>query len=234
MIVYGKNVIKEVVKNKRQIYEIYVNKKMKDKFFLKFLSQNKIKYQLTDKHNLNEKVQNKEHQGVVAKVQDYEYSNLYSFLKLDKLKKFLILDSIHDPHNLGAILRTMETTDFDGVIISKKNQVFLTGAVAKSASGALEYVNVFLVDDLYQTIIELKKNNILIIGTDSKANLSFDEIEYNNRSFAIVLGNEGLGIRFLLKKNCDFLIKIPMKGKINSLNVSVVAALVMYISQIKY
>ncbi|MEZ0180455.1 23S rRNA (guanosine(2251)-2'-O)-methyltransferase RlmB ['Camptotheca acuminata' phytoplasma] len=233
MIVYGKNVIKEVIKNKRPIYKMYINQKMTDKNFLNFLNQNNVNYQLVDKHQLNEKTQNTEHQGVVAEVKDYEYSDLSFFLNSNKLKKFLILDGIYDPHNFGAILRTMETTNFDGVIISKKNQVLLTGTVAKASSGALEYVNIFLVNNLYQTILLLKKHNILIIGTDMTADVNFNSVEYNS-SLAIVLGNEASGIRYLLKKSCDFLIKIPMQGKINSLNVSVAAALIMYVSQFKY
>ncbi|QTX02855.1 23S rRNA (guanosine2251-2'-O)-methyltransferase [Candidatus Phytoplasma luffae] len=230
MIVYGKNVIKEVVKNKRIIFQMFINNKMIDKKFFNFLDKNNVRYQLVDKHQLNEKAKTKEHQGVVAEVKDYEYSNLSLFLDSNKNQKFLILDEIHDPYNFGAILRTMETTDFDGVIISKKHQVLLTGTVAKSSSGALEYVNIFLVNNLYQTILLLKENNILIIGTDVEADLNFDKIDYN-RSFAVILGNEGSGMRFLLKKKCDYFIKIPMKGKINSLNVSVAAALIMYASQ---
>lgn len=237
MIVYGKNVIKEVIKNKRFIHELYVNYKMKDKFFLDFLNQNNIEYKFVDKHQLNEKSNSFEHQGVVAKVEDYKYHNLFSFLDSDsfysnKFKRFLILDEIHDPHNFGAILRTMEALQFDGIIISQKNQVLLNGAVAKASSGALEYVNIFLVDNLFKTIIYLQSKDIVVIGTDSKADLNLNKLN-TNCSLAIVLGNEGKGIRPLLKQKCNFLMKIPMKGRINSLNVSVAAALIMYTLQNK-
>ncbi|WP_341266439.1 23S rRNA (guanosine(2251)-2'-O)-methyltransferase RlmB [Candidatus Phytoplasma fraxini] len=235
MIVYGKNVITEVIKNKRPIYKLYINHKMKDLMFLNFLNQNNIKYQFVDKHQLNEKSKSFEHQGVVAEVKNYVYQDLSFFLKsnefkFDSFNKFLILDEIHDPHNFGAILRTMETTNFKGIIVSKKHQVFLNGAVAKASSGALEYVNIFLVDNLYKTIINLQKENIFIIGSDSNAKLTLAEID-KNHSLAVILGNEGKGIRPLLKKNCDFLVKIPMQGHINSLNVSVAAALFMYTLQ---
>ncbi|AYJ01336.1 23S rRNA (guanosine(2251)-2'-O)-methyltransferase RlmB [Candidatus Phytoplasma ziziphi] len=237
MIVYGKNVIKEVIKNKRLIHELYVNYKIKDKSFLDFLNQNNIEYKFVDKHQLNEKANSFEHQGVVAKVANYEYQNLFSFLdsdsfKSNQFKRFLILDEIHDPHNFGAILRTIETLQFDGVIISQKNQVLLSGAVAKASSGALEYVNIFLVDNLFKTIIYLQSKDIVVIGTDSKTDLNLNKVN-TNCSLAIVLGNEGKGIRPLLKQKCNFLMKIPMKGRINSLNVSIAAALIMYALQNK-
>lgn len=148
MIVYGKNVIKEVIKNKRPIYTLYIDHKMKDLIFLNFLNQNNIKYTFLDKHQLNEKSKSFEHQGVVAEVKNYVYQDLSFFLKsnefkFEQLNKFLILDEIHDSHNFGAIVRTIETTKFKGIIISKKNQVLLNGAVAKASSGALEYVNIF-------------------------------------------------------------------------------------------
>ncbi|PQP79425.1 23S rRNA (guanosine(2251)-2'-O)-methyltransferase RlmB [Candidatus Phytoplasma phoenicium] len=230
MIIYGKNIIKEAIKNKRPIYNLYIDKKFKDFVFLKILKKNQLIYHLVDKHQLNEKTKNHHHQGVVAEVQDYNYYNLQDYLSLCSLQKFLILDKIHDPQNFGSILRTLATTDFDGVIIGKKNQVLLTGTVAKASSGALEYVKIFLVKNLHQTILQLKKNQVSIIGTDAQATNTFHQIP-RNTSIAIILGNEGVGMSPLLKKNCDLLVKIPMKGFINSLNVSVAAALLMYFAQ---
>ncbi|KND62556.1 TrmH family RNA methyltransferase, partial [Candidatus Phytoplasma phoenicium] len=144
MIIYGKNIIKEAIKNKRPIYHLYIDKKFKDMAFLNLLQKKKLIYHFLDKHQLNEKTPN-HHQGVVAEVQEYNYYNLDEYLSPYSLQKFLILDKIHDPQNFGSILRTLATTDFDGVILGKKNQVLLTGAVAKAASGALEYVKIFLV-----------------------------------------------------------------------------------------
>ncbi|TVY12302.1 23S rRNA (guanosine(2251)-2'-O)-methyltransferase RlmB [Candidatus Phytoplasma pini] len=230
MIIYGKNIIKEAVIAKRVIYELYIDHKMTDVSFLNFLKKKNIVYFYLSKHDLNMKASSDNHQGVVAVVQDYVYKKLEIGLKDDKLKRFLILDNIQDPHNLGAILRTIETTNFDGLIVGKKHQVLLNGTVAKAASGALEYVNIYLVDNLYKAISTLKKNQITIIGTDIKADLNFVSIP-KDKSVAIIVGNEGFGIRSLLKKNCDLLCKIPMKGKINSLNVSVSAALIMYVLQ---
>jgi predicted rRNA methylase len=232
MIIYGKNIIKETINAKRPIYKIYIDVKMTDTEFLNHLKNHNLTYEMLNKHQLNEKVQNTQHQGVVAEVQDYTYKNLVDYLSTDKTQKFLILDEIHDPHNLGAILRSVEAANFDGVIIGKKHQVLLNGTVAKTSSGALEYVNIFLVNNLHHTILQLQKYAIKVIGTDMKAELVFKEIP-QNESFAIILGNEGIGVRPLLKKNCDYLVRIPMSGKINSLNVSVAAAVIMFGLQMK-
>ncbi|MGE9276535.1 MAG: 23S rRNA (guanosine(2251)-2'-O)-methyltransferase RlmB [Candidatus Phytoplasma pruni] len=232
MIIYGKNIIKEAINAKRPIYKIYIDAKMTDKAFLNHLKNHNLTYEMLNKHQLNEKAQSIQHQGVVAEVQDYTYKNLVDYLSTDKKQKFLILDEIHDPHNLGAILRSVEAANFDGVIIGKKHQVLLNGTVAKTSSGALEYVNIFLVNNLHHTILQLQKYAIKVIGTDMKAELVFKEIP-QNESFAIILGNEGIGVRLLLKKNCDYLVRIPMSGKINSLNVSVAAAVIMFGLQMK-
>ncbi|KAB8122004.1 23S rRNA (guanosine(2251)-2'-O)-methyltransferase RlmB ['Cynodon dactylon' phytoplasma] len=229
MIIYGKNIIKEAIKANRVIYNLYIDYKFKDFHFLNFLKKFNINFQFLNKHQLNEKSDNSNHQGIVAEVEDYKYKNLDSFLNKPDFQKVLILDSIQDPHNLGAILRTVEASDFNGVILGNKNQVFLNGTVAKASSGALEYVNIFLVENLFKTIAKLKKYNFTIIGTDSKAKLDLEpKISLNKKFLAFILGNEGRGIRTLLKQTCDLLVKIPMKGKINSLNVSVTAALIMY------
>ncbi|MDV3205419.1 MAG: 23S rRNA (guanosine(2251)-2'-O)-methyltransferase RlmB [Weeping tea tree witches'-broom phytoplasma] len=228
MIIYGKNIIKEAIKANRHIYKMYIDIKMKDISFLNFLQKNYSGYILLNKHQLNEKAKDKNHQGVIAEVEDYSYCDLSDYLKCSSHNiKFLILDEIHDPHNFGAILRTIEATDFDGIIIGRRNQILINGTVAKTSSGALEYVNIFLVKNLHQTILQLKQYRIMIIGTDSKADLCFNQIP-KSKSLAIILGNEGMGIRPLLKKNCDLLAKIPMKGQINSLNVSVSAAIILF------
>ncbi|MDO8168187.1 23S rRNA (guanosine(2251)-2'-O)-methyltransferase RlmB [Candidatus Phytoplasma melaleucae] len=228
MIIYGKNIIKEAIKANRHIYKMYIDIKMKDISFLNFLQKNYSGYILLNKHQLNEKAKDKNHQGVIAEVEDYSYCDLSDYLKRSSHNiKFLILDEIHDPHNFGAILRTIEATDFDGIIIGRRNQILINGTVAKTSSGALEYVNIFLVKNLHQTILQLKQYRIMIIGTDAKADLCFNQIP-KSKSLAIILGNEGMGIRPLLKKNCDLLAKIPMKGQINSLNVSVSAAIILF------
>jgi predicted rRNA methylase len=227
MIIYGKNTIKEAIKAQRKIYQLFLDKKTKDHLFIVFLQKHNINYQLVDKKFLYDLTKQKTHQGIAANVCDYNFYDIDTYLDPHKLQKFLILDSIKDPHNLGAILRTVEACSLDGVIMSKKHQVPLNSTVAKISCGALEYTKVFLVSNLHQTILKLKKKQVLIIGTDSHSCQTCRQIPKNS-SLAIIVGNEGTGIRYLLKQQCDLLVKIPMYGKINSLNVSVAAALMIY------
>jgi predicted rRNA methylase len=227
MIIYGKNVIKEAIFAKREVFNVYIDEKLSDHHFLAFLKDKNISYTLKPKGELNNLTQNAIHQGVVADVADYLYDELEDILDKEKIQRFLILDGIEDPHNLGAIMRTAEATGLTGIIMSKKGQVPLNGTVAKVSSGAIEHVPVILVSNINQCILNLKKNNIWVIGTDGATDKTFYDLPKTG-SLAVVLGNEGEGIRPLIKQNCDFLVKIPMVGKINSLNVSVAAALMMY------
>jgi predicted rRNA methylase len=227
MIVYGKNVIREAIFAKREIYKLYLDDKWSDHHFLEFLKDKNIRYQVKSKGELNSLTQNAVHQGIVADVKPYEYVELDDVIDSSKRQRFIILDGIEDPHNLGAILRTAEATKLDAIIVSKKGQVPLNSTVAKVSSGAIEHVPVVLVSNTNQAILTLKKHHIWVIGTDGATNKLYTEIP-NDQSVAVILGNEGEGIRPLVKQNCDFLVKIPMYGKINSLNVSVAAALMMY------
>jgi predicted rRNA methylase len=227
MIVYGKNVIREAIFAKREIYKLYLDDKWSDHHFLEFLKDKNIRYQVKSKGELNSLTQNAVHQGIVADVKPYEYVELDDVIDTSKRQRFIILDGIEDPHNLGAILRTAEATKLDAIIVSKKGQVPLNSTVAKVSSGAIEHVPVVLVSNTNQAILTLKKHHIWVIGTDGATNKLYTEIP-NDQSVAVILGNEGEGIRPLVKQNCDFLVKIPMYGKINSLNVSVAAALMMY------
>jgi 23S rRNA (guanosine2251-2'-O)-methyltransferase len=229
MIIYGKNVVKEAIFSNRPIYQLYVDEKLSDHTLLKFFKDKNVPFLFKDKGTLNQLSQNALHQGVVADVKAYQYYELETLIDPTKVQRFLILDGIEDPHNLGAIMRTAEATQFTGIIISKKGQVPLNATVAKVSSGAIEHVPVILVSNIHQTILKLKDLNILVVGTDGDAKDDYDVLP-ENQSLAIVLGNEGDGIRQLVKQHCNLLVKIPMYGKINSLNVSVAAALMMYAS----
>ncbi|MBU1141029.1 MAG: 23S rRNA (guanosine(2251)-2'-O)-methyltransferase RlmB [Firmicutes bacterium] len=227
MIVYGKNVIKEAVFSNRPIYQLLIDDKLSDQHFLSFLKDKGIEFRRAPRGELNQLTQNAVHQGVVADVKEYEYVELDDVIDTSKLQRFLILDGVEDPHNLGAIMRTAEAVQFDGIILSKRGQVSLNATVAKVSSGAIEHVPVILVSNINQAIIKLKMHNIWVIGTDGSTEKTYHDMPLN-LSLAIVLGNEGEGIRPLIKQNCDMLVKIPMYGKMNSLNVSVAAALMMY------
>ena len=171
------------------------------------------------------------HQGVLAQVSAFQYYSLEELIqgwkKSDKKAFFLVLDSIQDPHNLGAIIRTAETVGIDGIIIPKDRSVAITAAVEKVSVGAVEHVKVARVTNIAQTLKALNEEGVWIAGTDGEGENSLYETDLN-MDLALVIGSEGKGIRPLVKKQCHFLLSIPMQGKINSLNASVAAAIVMF------
>lgn len=170
------------------------------------------------------------HQGVVLMAAAKEYSSLNEVFALAESKNeppfILICDSLTDPHNLGALIRTADACGVHGVIIPERNSVGLTATVAKSSAGALEYVHVVKVKNLAATLDELKKRGVWLYCAD------MDGSDIRNTDFSgsvgIVVGSEGDGVSRLVKEKCDFTVSIPMKGKINSLNASVAGAIMMF------
>ena len=170
------------------------------------------------------------HQGVIATVAAQSYCDLSDILAAAAAKNepplVVICDGLEDPHNLGAIIRTAEATGVHGIIIPKHRSVSLTATVAKSASGALEYVPVCKVTNIANTIDELKKNGFWVFGADMDGQ-SWYESDYTSPT-AVVIGSEGNGISRLVREKCDAIISLPMCGKINSLNASVAAGVILY------
>ncbi|MFP4177683.1 MAG: 23S rRNA (guanosine(2251)-2'-O)-methyltransferase RlmB [Acholeplasmataceae bacterium] len=227
MIIYGKNVIREAIYAKRSIARLYLDQAFSDRQMLLFLKKNGIAHESVTKGYLNELTDRATHQGIVAEVEPYAYVELDQVLTKEDGQRFIILDGVEDPHNLGAIMRTAEATKLDAIIVGKRRSAPLSATVAKVSSGAIEHVPVALVTNINRAIENLKDAGVLVVGTDDRATVDYRRID-RTRSLAIVLGNEGEGIRPLVKRNCDLLVRIPMRGKINSLNVSVAAALMMY------
>jgi 23S rRNA (guanosine2251-2'-O)-methyltransferase len=189
-----------------------------------------IKVEEKEKVFLDRVVGEEAHQGVLAYVSPKKWISLEEILAevLGREDVFLLLlDGIEDPHNLGAIIRTAEGAGVDAVIIPSHRQVGLTSVVAKTAAGALEYLKVCQVVNVRQAIEKMKKQGIWVVGAEAEA-----EKCYWNQNFklplCLVVGSEGKGLRRLTKEHCDFLVKIPLKGEVNSLNTSVAASLVMY------
>ncbi len=229
MKIYGKNCIYEAIKANHKIYEVFIldSDIKKQESFIKMLEDKKIKYSLKSK-----KVMDKEfslyHQGFAANVADYEYKTLEDVLakQNEERKIFLILDGINDPHNFGAILRSCDAFSISGVIIPKNRSVSITESVARVSTGAIEYVDIIQVNNLNASIKTLKDNNFWIIGTDADAPNVASDID-KSLNIAVVIGSEGFGISRLVKTNCDYLIKIPMTGHVNSLNASVSAGIIL-------
>jgi 23S rRNA (guanosine2251-2'-O)-methyltransferase len=169
------------------------------------------------------------HQGVVAVVAQKSYDELEDILAKRRGQHafIVVLDGVEDPHNLGAIIRTADAAGADGVVIPERRAVGVTGVVAKASAGASEWLPVARVTNIARTVEELKRNNIWTVALDERGTQYHDAIDWN-MDCAIVLGAEGAGVHDLVRKHCDFVVKIPMLGKVPSLNVSVAAAVVMY------
>ena len=171
------------------------------------------------------------HQGVIAIVPPFDYCEVEDILDFAKQKDespfVLILDGIEDPHNLGAIIRTAETAGVHGIIIPKRRSAAVNSTVTKVSAGATTYMKVARVNNLNDAIRRLKEEGLWIIGTDGDAHNYYYEQDLTG-PVGIVIGSEGFGMSDLVKKNADILVKIPMKGKITSLNASVAAGIVMY------
>jgi 23S rRNA (guanosine2251-2'-O)-methyltransferase len=172
---------------------------------------------------------NNAHQGVVAVTSAKQYNDLDDVIaaKRGQYSLLVVLDGIEDPHNLGAILRTADAAGADGVVIPERRAVGVTPTVTKASAGASEHLPIAKVTNIARTVEELKDRNLWIVGLDERGTQTYDSIDYN-MDCAIVLGAEGKGVHELVRKKCDFLVSIPMLGKVASLNVSVAAAVVLY------
>ena len=197
---------------------------------IKLARKRRLVISLVPKSKLDRLSHYQNHQGVVLSIAPFKYASLGELFAHAKQMRsapfFVILDRIEDPHNLGSILRTADATGVSGVIIPKRRAVGLTSTVAKASAGAIERVPVARVTNLVQTVKRLKKRGLWIFGTDISG---IDYRKWNARGpSAVVIGNEGKGIAPLLKKQMDEMLMIPMLGRIQSLNASVAAGLLMY------
>lgn len=232
--VEGRNAVIELLESGKDINKIFVQAGEKHGSIIKILSKakaNGIIVQEVQKRKLDEMSESHNHQGVIAIVPPFEYVELEDILeegnKRNEEPFILILDGIEDPHNLGSIIRTAETAGVHGIIIPKRRAASVNATVAKTSAGAVEYMKIARVNNINDTIRELKDKGVWICGTDMDTNTLHYNQDYK-MPVAIVIGNEGKGMSRLTKENCDFLVKIPMKGKIRSLNASVSAGIIMY------
>lgn len=232
--VEGRNAVIELLESGRDINKIFVSNGEKNGSINKILAmarERKVIVSEVNKSKLEQMASSDNHQGVIAIVPPYEYCDIDDILECAKLRNedpfIIILDGIEDPHNLGAIIRTAETAGVHGIIIPKRRAAGVNSTVTKVAAGAVEHMNIARVNNINEAIRCLKENDVWVCGTDIDTN----KYHYNQDltgSIAIVIGSEGFGMSKLVKENCDFLVKIPMKGKITSLNASVSAGIVVY------
>lgn len=221
MKVFGKNSLKEALSNPKKIKKVYLTENFKDKDIINLLKQNNIRYESISSYNLDK--MDSKNQGVMTVIDDYEYSNLDDILN-DNI--VIILDHLEDPHNFGAIIRTAEAAGIKSIIIPKDRSVDVNPTVMKTSSGALNYVNIVRVINLNNTIKVLKNNGFFIYGADMNGK-DYKNVDYSDK-VALVIGNEGHGISSIVRKSCDEIVSLPMKGNINSLNASVASGVLIY------
>ena len=230
----GRNAVLELLESDRDINKIYISDGEKHGSINKIIAlakQKKVIINEISKSKLNQMAQTENNQGVIAIVPPFNYCEIEDIIELAKSKNekpfILILDGLEDPHNLGSIIRTAETAGAHGIIIPKRRAVGVNSTVAKVSAGAVEYMKIARVNNINDAIKYLKENDVWIYGTDMNADKFYFEEDFSS-GVGIVIGSEGFGMSKLVKENCDFLIKIPMEGKITSLNASVSAGIVMY------
>lgn len=231
--IIGRNPVLEAIKSERDVNKILIaegSQKGQMQQIIGMAKERNILIQFVPKKKIDGLVEGN-HQGVVAQVAAYQYAELDDLFKEAEQRNeapfFILLDEIEDPHNLGSIMRTADAVGAHGIIIPKRRAVGLTATVAKASTGAIEYIPVVRVTNMARTIDELKERGVWIAGTDAKGKEDFRTFD-GSIPLALVIGSEGKGMGRLIRDKCDFLIRLPMKGKVTSLNASVAAALLMY------
>lgn len=233
-VIAGRNPVVEALKACRPINKILLTRTARPGAFYeitKLAKEQAIVVQEVEPAKLDALSPEVKHQGVIALAAAKEYVELDVLLKELEGKEapplLVLLDELEDPHNFGAILRTCEAVGVDGVLIPKRRSVSLTATVARTSAGAIEYVPVVRVGNIAQIIEKLKKLGYWVVGAD----MAGTQVYYQSNltgPLLVVMGSEGKGLRHLVKEQCDFLVRIPMKGKVNSLNVSVAGSLLLY------
>lgn len=230
----GRNPVIEVLKGQRKVEKVLMLNSARGQVIdniYNLADKKNIPVEKVTKGELNNLANSHAHQGVIAFAESLDYYSLDELIKQAKNDSddpfFILLDEIKDPHNFGSILRTAEAAGVDGIIIPKRRAVGFTPVVTKTSAGAVEYLPVAKVTNLARTIDRLKEEGFWIAGADLAAQQSCYQADLGG-ALGLVIGSEGSGMRRLVKEKCDFLIKMPMKGQIESLNASVAAGILIY------
>jgi len=231
--IYGINAVSEALKARGRAFEWVGMAKERHDLRLQRLIEDcrrlAVPVRFLPRTELDRMAGNATHQGVVAVTSAKQYSDLDDVVgaKRGQYSLVVVLDGVEDPHNLGAILRTADAAGADGIAIPERRAASVTGTVTKASAGASEHLPIAKVTNIARTVEELKERNIWTVGLDERGSQTYDALDYN-MDCALVLGAEGKGLHDLVKRKCDFLVSIPMLGKVSSLNVSVAAAVVLY------
>jgi 23S rRNA (guanosine2251-2'-O)-methyltransferase len=232
-VIFGINAVSESLKARGRAFEWVGVAKERDDLRLQKLIQecrkNSVPVRFVPRVELDRMAGSGSHQGVVAVTSSKQYNDLDDIIaaKRGAYSLVVVLDGVEDPHNLGAIMRTADASGVDGVVIPERRAAAVTGTVVKSSAGASEHLPVAKVTNIARTLEDLKTRGLWTVGLDERGKQNYDGVDYN-MDCAIVLGSEGKGLHDLVAKKCDFLVSIPMLGKVPSLNVSVAAGVVLY------
>jgi 23S rRNA (guanosine2251-2'-O)-methyltransferase len=232
-VIFGINTVMEALKGRGRGFEwVGVAKERHDIRLQRLIQecrQSSVPVRFLSRVELDRLASSGSHQGVVAVTSSKHYADLDDVIaaKRGEHSLVVVLDGIEDPHNLGAILRTADACGADGVLIPERRAAGITGTVAKVSAGASEHLPVAKVTNVARTLEDLKAKGLWTVGLDERGQQSYDEVDYK-MDCAVVLGAEGKGLHDLVSKKCDFLVSIPMLGKVPSLNVSVAAGVVLY------
>ncbi|GGI39753.1 23S rRNA (guanosine(2251)-2'-O)-methyltransferase RlmB [Mammaliicoccus stepanovicii] len=232
-VIVGRHAVKEAITSGHTINKILIQEGINKKQIgeiLKLAKNEKIVVQTVPKSKIDF-LTDVPHQGIAAQIAPYPYKELEDFITeskdIDHNPCVLMLDGLEDPHNLGSIMRTADAIGIDAIIIPKRRSVQLNATVAKASTGAIQHVPVIRVTNLPQTMTRLQEVGYWVAGTDANNATDYREMDAN-MPLVIVIGSEGEGMSRLVKEKCDFYIKLPMVGHVNSLNASVAASLLMY------
>jgi 23S rRNA (guanosine2251-2'-O)-methyltransferase len=231
--IYGINAVSEALKARGRAFEWVGMAKERHDLRLQRLIEDcrrlAVPVRFLQRTELDRMAGNAAHQGVVAVTSAKQYSDLDDVVgaKRGQYSLVVVLDGVEDPHNLGAVLRTADAAGADGIVIPERRAASVTGTVTKASAGASEHLPIAKVTNIARTVEELKERNLWTVGLDERGSQTYDALDYN-MDCALVLGAEGKGLHDLVKRKCDFLVSIPMLGKVSSLNVSVAAAVVLY------
>ena len=224
MLIFGKNSCIEVLRKDIPIKKIYLQVDFNDSDILSLIKNKKTEVISLPKNKMKD-LADGIHQGIIVDVPDYKYNDIDSIFGENKF--IVMLDHLEDVHNFGAIIRTCEAAGVDGIIIPNDREVDVNPTVIKTSVGTAYDVNIIKVVNLNDTIKTLKDNGYWIVGTSLDTDTDYKDVDYSG-NICLVIGNEGRGMSHLVTKNCDYVVKIPMYGKTNSLNASVAAGIMIY------
>lgn len=223
MLIYGKNSCLEYLKKGKKIKSLYLDRNFSDKKLISYIEKMKIKPYFHTKYELDE-LANENHQGIIIDVGEYEYCDLDDIICDNGF--IVILDHLEDTHNFGAIIRTCMAAGVDGIIIPKDRSVRVNSTVMKTSVGTALNMKIAMVTNLNQAIKYLKDKNFWVYASDMNGTC-YTDVDYHG-NIALVIGNEGKGVSELVKKSSDYIITIPMSEKMESLNASVAAGVMIY------